>query len=531
MSKIKPSQPKPSGRVTADSIYHLFEWLITALASTLVFIIFMMQVYRIPTGSMADTLKGAHFRLRCEQCGYAYDYDFSPRSYKLAETVVPSRDLPVLKEACCPSCGYRYRTGMRTSDPRHAREVFKGDQIFVIKCIYQFFEPNRWDVIVFKNPLEPRINYIKRLVGKPGEKVEIIDGDIYINNRIMRKPPDVQEELWMPIYDNDYIPARPAEPRFGQGSWSQPFVNVGTSRWDPSGSGSTVFTLNESGRGVHRIQYNPSSGNDFRAIHAYDPPEFIPYMPICSDLMIRCYPKPIAAESALGAELGKYGRRYEGWIHANGQMMIRRIETGKEPVLLASGSFATEPDDEGMREFRFANVDHQLILEYGSARLVHDLGRGSGDAGTNRTIYPEAAILGYGRLELHHIALFRDLHYLSTDATNPQRPILRGGPDDPIVLGEGEYFVCGDNSPFSSDSRWWEKPGTGNKGRTFPAGVVPREYLVGKAFFVHWPGGYRVMKKFFRFIPYVEGMKVIVGGQAGWDRSEAGPDTETERHP
>jgi len=57
--------PSESARAKAESAYHFLEWLITALASTLVFIIFMMQVYRIPTGSMADTLKGAHFRLRC----------------------------------------------------------------------------------------------------------------------------------------------------------------------------------------------------------------------------------------------------------------------------------------------------------------------------------------------------------------------------------------------------------------------------------------------------------------------------------
>ena len=42
---------------------------------------------------------------------------------------------------------------------------------------------------------------------------------------------------------------------------------------------------------------------------------------------------------------------------------------------------------------------------------------------------------------------------------------------------EGEFFVCGDNSPKSLDSRLWplERP------------VVPRRNLVGKAFFVYWP--------------------------------------------
>lgn len=528
MTKKEPPPAEESGRLTVDSVYHFLEWLITALASTLVFIIFMMQVYRIPTGSMADTLKGAHFRIRCEQCGYPYEFDFSPRSYRLSENVIPRQDLPILKETRCPSCGYRYRTGARTPDKKYFRRVYKGDQIFVLKCIYQFFEPHRWDVIVFKNPLEPRINYIKRLIGKPGEKVEIIDGDIYINDRIMRKPPAVQEELWMTIYNNDYIPARPQEQRFHQRSWSQPFDNVGAGRWDLSEAGSTVFLLDGGGDQIHRIQYNPNMGNDFRAVHAYDPPEIIPNMPVCSDLMLRCFPA-IGPQAGLGIELGKYGRRYQGWIHADGRLAITRIETGQEPVLLQSKTVPDESISGSPQEFRFANVDHQLILQYGPVQLVHDLGRELEDAGTNRTLYPEAAILGYGNLRLQHIGLFRDLHYLSTDANDNRRPILRGSRGDPIILKENEFFVCGDNSPFSSDSRWWDRPGLGNQGKTYPAGIVPREYLVGKAFFVHWPGGYQAIPGFFRLIPYMEGMKVIYGGAADWDQSEAAEETETDQ--
>ena len=162
-------------------------------------------------------------------------------------------------------------------------------------------------------------------------------------------------------------------------------------------------------------------------------------------------------------------------------------------------------------------------------QLVHDLGRGSEDAGTNRTLYPEVAILGYGQIELHHIGVFRDLYYLSTDATNPRRPVLRGSRGNPVILKDDEFFVCGDNSPFSSDSRWWDRQGKGNNGQEFPAGIVPRQYLVGKAFFVHWPGGYQAFPGFFRFIPYMEGIKVIYGGSAEWDRSEAMTETENDQ--
>ncbi len=57
----------------AAEIADTFEWLITAFILAFVFRAFVMEAFRIPTGSMADTLKGAHFRLRCRQCGYKYE--------------------------------------------------------------------------------------------------------------------------------------------------------------------------------------------------------------------------------------------------------------------------------------------------------------------------------------------------------------------------------------------------------------------------------------------------------------------------
>ena len=65
----------------AAEIADTFEWLITAFILAFVFRAFVMEAFRIPTGSMADTLKGAHFRLRCAQCGYKYEHGFVPRDY------------------------------------------------------------------------------------------------------------------------------------------------------------------------------------------------------------------------------------------------------------------------------------------------------------------------------------------------------------------------------------------------------------------------------------------------------------------
>tara|TARA_B100000029_G_scaffold500684_1_gene572794 strand:- start:123 stop:851 length:729 start_codon:yes stop_codon:yes gene_type:complete len=89
-----------------------------------------------------------------------------------------------------------------------------GDRIFVSKYSYgyskhsfpfspnfsnkKFFlkEPERGDIIVFKTPVDNRTDYIKRLIGLPGDKLQIIGGEIYLNNiKITKKKIDLEEKI------------------------------------------------------------------------------------------------------------------------------------------------------------------------------------------------------------------------------------------------------------------------------------------------------------------------------------------------
>lgn len=75
-----------------------------------------------------------------------------------------------------------------------------GDYIMVNKFVYApaptalerallpFHEIRRGDVIVFKYPEEPEKDYIKRVIGLPGEMLEIIDGQVYINGQPLEEP-------------------------------------------------------------------------------------------------------------------------------------------------------------------------------------------------------------------------------------------------------------------------------------------------------------------------------------------------------
>ena len=65
--KADGQKAPPKKKDRAAEIANTFEWLITAFILAFVFRAFVMEAFRIPTGSMADTLMGAHFRLRCPE--------------------------------------------------------------------------------------------------------------------------------------------------------------------------------------------------------------------------------------------------------------------------------------------------------------------------------------------------------------------------------------------------------------------------------------------------------------------------------
>ena len=61
-------------------------------------------------------------------------------------------------------------------------------RLLVNKAVYAFYEPERGDIIVFHPPSNMRADYVKRIIGLPGDTIEIKDGVVYVNDSPLYEP-------------------------------------------------------------------------------------------------------------------------------------------------------------------------------------------------------------------------------------------------------------------------------------------------------------------------------------------------------
>ena len=202
-----------------------FESMVVAILLALLFRGFEAEAFIIPTGSMAPTLQGKHKDLRCPECDFRY------RSNQPATSPVHS--------TTCPMCRYELQR-QRHSGAKDPLEVtYNGDRIIVNKFAYQIGDPQRWDVIVFKFPGNAKQNYIKRLVGLPGETLQISGGDVFATRpdedefTILRKPVEKIPYMLHLVHDTRYIPQTLIDADW-PARWHVPEGNAGASSWEIS---------------------------------------------------------------------------------------------------------------------------------------------------------------------------------------------------------------------------------------------------------------------------------------------------------
>jgi len=195
---------------TFRSVRELIEALGMALVLVFLFKAFIIELYCIPTGSMASTLMGRHKDVLCEVCGFPFQLSASQESNEGAENPRSKNELPRIIGGTCPQCQYTMYVG-ENNIAGQTYMSFNGDRIFVNKSLFNYRKPSRWHVTVFRYPAQPQINYIKRLVGLENETIMLRNGQVFVQKEgsehfvVQRKPLRALLAMLRPVDDNDYV--------------------------------------------------------------------------------------------------------------------------------------------------------------------------------------------------------------------------------------------------------------------------------------------------------------------------------------
>lgn len=419
---------------------------------------FVAEAYVVPTGSMSPALLGEHRELACQECGttFAVGLDESGRSAR----------------GICPRCGER-------EGPATCSVARGGDRVLVQKFFHEFRSPGRWQAAVFRFPEDPSQAYVKRIVGLPGESIRIQDGDVLVDGRIARKSLADFQALRILVHDS-------------QGPWPD---SLAIPRWSPQPSGapaaaSSGWTV-AAGRYVHEPLSRPRSGPDWlvyqhwdpvrnrsgpiRDFYAYDGEEGRAENEV-EDLGIEVRLTVDRAVEFLAIRLVSGASRFEIRLPVAGGGDAELLRDGRPTRITPLGApFPAGGPWPRPAVIEAAVVDHrvQLAVDGRPAFVPFDYEPDAGDAGGGDS--PVAlGVGGAGGVVVDRLRVYRDIFYTSYLA---DAPLAARGVGRPVVLGANEYFMLGDNSPVSCDSRFW------NAGP-----VVPGDLLIGKPFLVHLPG-------------------------------------------
>lgn len=457
-------------RAMAAGLISTFISSLSALPVVIPFKMFVIESFVVPSGSMALAVIGTHFDVVCDRCGRKFPVSATTRFAnqqrarglgQMAGGIFADRSDNRQQVCRCPNCGVE-----RTIAADVATAA--GDKILADKLGV----PRRWDLVIFRYPENLSTNYLKRLIGLPGETVEIIAGDIFINDRREAKPFGVGHDLWILVNDtrlravdlaaND--PQWKADTTGSNWKWDQP-------GWTFSGANLDSQELVFSGQ---------TTDESFFAERWADETLSADERPLESgDLQVRCLLARYAGDGPLGFRWTFRGHEATASVTGDGRIELRTDQDSQQAHL--------ENPLSKTRSIAFAVRDGIAMLIADGEPLA-TLAVGPQDAASCREIREDASkpcriaiTAGHCDLELTQIVLERDVYYRSFDGLE-----CHGCIGKPITLGPQEHFVLGDHSIRANDSRLWQDIDAGLQGR-FQVGTVPGELMIGVARCIYWP--------------------------------------------
>ena len=523
------------------AIRETVESVVIAFVLAFLFRTFEAEAFVIPTGSMAPTLMGRHKDIVCPQCGYPFQVSASEEVD--SKTNVSKGPKFEVIGCTCPMC--RFPIELKPED-----WSYKGDRILVNKFAYQFADPERWDVAVFKYPGGAATNFIKRIVGLPGDTIHISHGDVWVKRpgeeefTIARKPPAKLLAMLQPVYDNDYV-----LPKLTDAGWPD--------RWQPAPDGSTegAWITSEDGKS---FTTNGSAAGESWLRYQHFVPSVEQWQAVVDGL--RVDPAPAAVKPQLISDFCFYNtnrdRQYVSqrgvqpdpeslglyWVgdlavqcelvveKAAGEAMFELVEGGRRMrcrIDLGTGratlSISGLPDFQpsaltgvrapGVYQITFSNVDDRLLLWVDGEVVSFDGPTTFDPLDNNRPQVADLAPVAVGSsgpaaLRVNHLKVFRDVYYTSTlqdgghgasefeHAWNPYYPwspqtvarFLSNADDwEAFDHMRSIEFTLGADQFLALGDNSPKSKDSRLWGQEF---YVSRRLLIGKALFIYWPHGW-----------------------------------------
>jgi signal peptidase I len=470
---------KANASNNTNAIQENLEAIVVAIVLALMIRHYAMEAFVIPTGSMAPTLLGEHYTLDCENCGENYTVNrTNNRGF----------------EARCELCDHAMRINAPERDGRLERPLLSfgqgsplhgGNKILVNKLIYRTQEPERLDVIVFKFPEDSTRNFIKRLVGLPGERLRIEHGDLFVNGERVRKDPETQRHLWHQMYDQQKPsregtpePWKPDSPgrwgvrRRGQGAAKQ--IEQLDDRVDPKALAPEAFVAAPGPRRT-RIEFQRDVRDDYSYNYVWKegtPGSAIGGEHVVTDLELEVEIIPLGGGGPVTLALVENGTplRLELPV-GQGAAELRLVRPAADHSAAVERRAPCPALTPGRpTHVRFSWYDRRAVVEVdGAERLRWDDPEPKLKPQQSRA-FLEAPKSG---AVFQRLALRRDIHYFLYVADSPPVSVRWDEKTREIIIPDDAYFALGDNCPNSSDGRKW--------------GYVRKGHLVGRAFAVFWP--------------------------------------------
>ena len=362
---------------TRVSILHIaIGTLVLAIVLRTWFVMGLIEPLSVAGSSMVPTLRGPHLAITCATCGQLFEVGAEFETDR----------------AECPHCG----TAIDSVDDIRMKSA---DHLLVDRTAYEFRLPRRWELVVFRSPEDGQLT-VKRVIGLPGECLELRAGDLWIDGRIatknlydsraMRQLVHIESELnqrWRSEIKGDWICL--------DGTWQTTARNVADWNW---------------------IEYHDSNNRPITTDLAYN-----------AGFTQRLFP---ARDLALSAS-----------FMSTDQISIAFHIAGYDPVVCRGISASNSllevfAFDRRVRVF----VDGQEVKV---SRL--DLADPPPESDSPCAI----GVQGAGAM-LRDLRIDRDIYYASL---NEQRGVEK--PMTPVLLETDQIFVLGDNVPVSIDSRHW----------------------------------------------------------------------------